>query len=82
MNGMMCKNGKSCCNIGMIFYLLLLVGGINWGLVGLGGFFGANWNVVNLILGSWPMVEWAVYVLVGVGAIMTAFGCKCAKCRG
>lgn len=53
----------------MITQILLWVGGINWGLVGLGGFAGANWNVVNLLLGSWPSVEWLVYVLVGLSAV-------------
>ena len=59
---------------------LMVIGGINWGLVGLGGFAGGNWNVVNMLLGSWPMVEWLVYVLVGVATAWTAFaGCKDCK---
>jgi hypothetical protein len=28
-----------------------------------------NLNVVNLIVGTWPMLEAIVYILVGVGAI-------------
>jgi uncharacterized protein len=53
-----------------IAWLLVVIGGLNWGLVGLGGFFGGNWNVVNLVLGSWPTVEWIVYVLVGISTVM------------
>ncbi|MDP3965185.1 MAG: DUF378 domain-containing protein [bacterium] len=53
----------------VVAFILLIVGGLNWGLTGLGGFLGGNWNVVNLILGSWPVVEWLVYVLVGVAAV-------------
>jgi uncharacterized membrane protein YuzA (DUF378 family) len=53
----------------MVTYILLFVGGLNWGLVGLGGFFNGNWNVVNLVLGQWPVVEWIVYVLVGLSAV-------------
>lgn len=52
-----------------IAFILVMVGALNWGLVGLGGFLGGNWNVVNLILGSWPTIEWLVYVLVGVAAV-------------
>jgi uncharacterized membrane protein YuzA (DUF378 family) len=52
-----------------LFSILLVVGGLNWGLVGLGMLFGGNWNVVNMILGSWPMVEGIVYVLVGISAV-------------
>ena len=53
----------------MVAFILVVVGGLNWGLVGLSGFIGGNWNIVNLILGSWPAVEWLVYVLVGLSAI-------------
>jgi uncharacterized membrane protein YuzA (DUF378 family) len=53
----------------MIAFILLAIGGLNWGLVGLGGFAGADWNVVNMILGSWPQVEWIVYILVGLSAV-------------
>lgn len=53
----------------MIAWILLVIGGLNWLLVGIGGFAGANWNVVNLILGAWPAVEWIVYILVGLSAI-------------
>jgi len=53
----------------MTAWILVIIGGLNWLLVGLGGFAGANWNVVNLILGSWPQVEWLVYILVGLSAV-------------
>ena len=56
----------------MIAFILLIIGGLNWGLIGLGGFAGSDWNVVHLILGSWPAVEWIVYVLVGLSAIWIA----------
>jgi len=56
-------------NITMVVYWLVIIGGLNWGLVGIGAFAGSNWNVVNLLLGSWPQVEWLVYVLVGLSAV-------------
>ncbi len=66
----------------MIAFILLVIGGLNWGLVGLGGFAGSNWNVVNLLLGSWPQVEWIVYILVGLSALMLMFTHKrdCKMC--
>ena len=48
---------------------LVIVGAINWGLVGLGGFVGANFNLVNLLLGGVPVVESLVYVLVGLAGL-------------
>lgn len=53
-------------------FVLVVVGALNWGLVGLAGFAspGSDWNVVHMVLGSWPMVEGLVYVLVGIGAVI------------
>ncbi len=48
-------------------FLLLVVGGVNWGLVGL-----LNVNLVNMLLGSYPSLEVVVYVLVGVSAVYIA----------
>ena len=47
----------------IVAFLLLVVGGLNWGLTALG------YNVVNMILGSWPTVEMIVYILVGLAAV-------------
>jgi hypothetical protein len=53
-----------------IAFVLVIIGGLNWGLVGLGGFANADWDVVHMILGAWPSVEWLVYLLVGVSALV------------
>lgn len=55
----------------MISFILVIVGGVNWGLVGLGWLVGggANWNLVNMILGSSMQLEGLVYVLVGAAAV-------------
>ncbi len=71
------------CTMGIISKVLLIVGGLNWGLVGVSMLMSKmdSWNVVHMLLGSWPMVEAIVYVLVGLVAVMSIFGgCKCAKC--
>lgn len=63
----------------MLVFSLVVVGGVNWGLMGL-----MNFNLVNALLGSLPMVEKIVYILVGVSAVYLAAthmsDCKaCAK---
>ncbi len=76
-------NGKSCCGgctPSMIGKTLLIIGGLNWGLVGVGMLMGSDWNVVHMLLGNWSTVEAIVYVLVGVGALVKIFGCRCKKC--
>jgi uncharacterized membrane protein YuzA (DUF378 family) len=79
----MCCNGKCWggCWIHKIGTVLLLVGGLNWGLFGIGMLTSGNWNVVNLLLGKWPVVEAIVYILVGLSALSAIFGCKCKKCQ-
>lgn len=66
----------------MVAWILVIVGGLNWLLVGLGGFMGSNWNVVHMLLGSWPQVEWLVYILVGLSAVSELVSHKknCKEC--
>lgn len=77
--------GSKCagCLMSKIAGTLLWIGGLNWGLVGLGMLLGKGdaWNVVNAILGSMPTLEAIVYLLVGVSAVMVCVGCRCAKCK-
>lgn len=49
----------------VVTFILVIVGGLNWGLVGLFDF-----NLVTWLLGSWPVVERVVYVLVGLAAVV------------
>ena len=46
-----------------VAFILLVVAGLNWGLTALG------FNVVNMLVGSWPIVETVIYLLVGVAAV-------------
>lgn len=50
----------------MLSFVLVLVGGVNWGLTALG------YNFVNMLLGSWPTAEMVVYLLVGASAVYLA----------
>lgn len=59
--------------LAQIARILVIIGGINWGLVGLGMLTGSNWNVVNLIFGSVSMLEAVIYILVGLAAIWMIF---------
>ncbi len=79
------KCGGCMCVPAMIGKILVIIGGVNWGLVGVGMLMGKGmdgWNVVHMILGTWPTVEAIVYILVGVAALIKIFGCKCKKCMG
>lgn len=76
-----CGCGSSCAG-SMVGKILVIIGAISWGIIGIGGFMGGDWNIVNMILGNWPEVEWIVYILVGIAGVMAIFGCRCKKCVG
>jgi len=50
--------------IDWIATILVIIGGLNWGLVGIGG-----WDLVSIILGSIPILAQIVYILVGLSAL-------------
>lgn len=80
---MMCNGDcKGKCGCSKVGWVLVIIGGLNWGLVGAGMLAGSDWNVVHMLLGSWPTVEAIVYLLVGVSALVKIFGCPCKKCKG
>ncbi len=57
-----------------------MIGGVNWGLVGVGMLMGSDLNIVGMILGSGTIAA-IVYLLVGIASVVTIFGCKCKKCK-
>ncbi|MBS3163060.1 DUF378 domain-containing protein [Candidatus Woesearchaeota archaeon] len=62
----MAKKKKSVLD--WIAFVLLIVGGLNWGLVGLFSF-----DLVSYIFGSIPLLQNIVYVLVGLAALYTIY---------
>jgi uncharacterized membrane protein YuzA (DUF378 family) len=60
-----------------IAYVLLLIGGINWGIYGVSGY-----DVVEVLFGQIPMIANLVYVLVGLSSFyiilsrLTLCGCN------
>lgn len=73
----MCMCGKGCGFFCWIAKLLLVIGGLNWGLVG-----AFNYNLVTELFGSMTMISRIVYIAVGVAAVLFIFclfrSCKCA----
>lgn len=59
----------------MVAWILLIVGGLNWGLMGIN----ADWNIVMKIFQGFT--SW-VYILVGLSAIYELFthGKNCRMC--
>ncbi len=51
----------------MITFALVIIGSLNWGLVGL-----LDFNLVETLLGSFPALVKIVYLLVGLSALYEA----------
>lgn len=59
----------------MITYLLLVIGGLNWLLVGL-----FHWDIGMLFGGQDALISRIIYVLVGVSALLS-LGCHKKECK-
>ena len=84
-----CKSGGAAhCWIHCIIKTLVIIGGLNWGLIAIN----PEWNVVTLALGQWPVAVTVVYALVGLAALKMLVktiwkhcgkgGCCGGKCEG
>ena len=63
----------------MVAFVLLIVGGLNWGLSA-----AFQLNVVDMLLGAGSMVSRVVYILVGLAAVLELFSHRgmCKACKG
>lgn len=54
--------------LSLICFVLIVVGALNWGLVGL-----FNFDLVATIFGSMTMLSRIVYIAVGLAGVVTIF---------
>ena len=52
-------------SVALITLVLLIVGGLNWGLVGL-----ADWNLVDALFGAGATMSRLIYGAVGLSALL------------
>ena len=70
-------SGSKSCAVCLIVGLLVIVGALNWGLVGL-----FNYNLVQALLGDMTPAARVVYTLVGVAGLLKILSCfKCCPCQ-
>jgi uncharacterized membrane protein YuzA (DUF378 family) len=83
------EKGKSECEckcewgtLSLVAVILLIIGGLNWGVIGLFNlgldFF--NFDLVKLLFGSFPILVHLVYVLFGVAALYKIYVITAKKC--
>ncbi|MBD3398343.1 DUF378 domain-containing protein [Candidatus Micrarchaeota archaeon] len=59
---------KDANALDMLALALVIIGGLNWGLVGL-----LNLDLVQLLLGSIPILAQIVYIVVGLAALYMVY---------
>ena len=64
------------CALHKVAWALLIIGGLNWGLVGV-----LKWNLVEKIFGGVPVLVTVIYILVGLSAIAMLGAGKCKSCK-
>ena len=62
--------------LGIVTAVLIVVGGLNWGLVGI-----LKFDLVATILGNMTMLSRLVYALVGISAIYQLFNLRAFAAR-
>jgi uncharacterized membrane protein YuzA (DUF378 family) len=70
------KKGGKMKKLDVIMALLLVVGGLNWGLVGL-----LNFDLVATILGNMSILSRIIYAVVGISALYQALQWKAMQRR-
>ena len=72
-----CSTG-SCCIVCKVLGCLVIIGAINWGLVGI-----LQLDVVARALGPMTMASRAVYGVIGVAGVMKLISCfkPCPCCK-
>lgn len=61
-------------NLETVAWWLVVIGALNWGLVGLGSLMGgANWDLVQMVFGPVGLADLA-YVVVGLSGVWLLWG--------
>jgi uncharacterized membrane protein YuzA (DUF378 family) len=68
--------GSSMKTLDVCAAILLVIGGLNWGLVGI-----ADFNLVTYVLGSMPVLARIVFIIVGLAALYQIFQWKAIQKR-
>lgn len=58
----------------IIAWVLLIIGGLNWGLIG-----ALDFNLVDTLFGAGSVLSRIVYILVGLSAIVGIIHCTMCK---
>jgi hypothetical protein len=55
--------------VGWTAWILVIMGGLNWGLIGIN----SNFNLVDMIFGNGSLLSRIIYLLVGVATLIVIY---------
>lgn len=70
---MVCIEVISLDTLELVSTILVVIGALNWGLYGLGGFMSGPIDLVAILLGSVPALQNLVYIVVGLAGLHVAY---------
>jgi uncharacterized membrane protein YuzA (DUF378 family) len=53
-----------------VSFILTCLGALQWGMVGIGGFLGKNFNIIAVLTKGNSMIEYGIYTLVGLAGLL------------
>ena len=63
-------------NLDVVVAILLVIGGLNWGMVGL-----LDFDLVSYLFSGYPVVQNTVYILGGLSAVYQVVSLKAIQAR-
>ena len=63
-------------NLDVVVAILLVIGGLNWGMVGL-----LDFDLVSYLFSGYPVVQNTVYILVGLSTVYQVVSLKAIQAR-
>ena len=63
-------------NLDVVVAILLVIGGLNWGMVGL-----LDFDLGSYLFSGYPVVQNTVYILVGLSAVYQVVSLKAIQAR-
>ena len=63
-------------NLDVVVAILLVIGGLNWGMVGL-----LDFDLVSYLFSGYPVLQNTVYILVGLSAVYQVMSLKAIQAR-
>jgi uncharacterized membrane protein YuzA (DUF378 family) len=53
-----------------VSFLISILGALQWGIIGIGGFLGKNLNLISFLSRGNSTIEYSIYIVIGIFALV------------